>query len=226
MSILQLYSDTPEEGIGSYYRWLWATLWLLGIELRTSARAASAVNCWAISPAPTSLFLKILKTLSFLWGPALFSACKCHFHCCDFKYDQCLHLWFISKIILENTCMCVRVCDVRICVSIVYACVCVCVHVCVYVLHLCVHMEAKEGHGCSPISFSAFFPWDNKLCCWTRSWLAASKLQDSSYLAPSCWDHRCKGPHLAFYARAGDSNFWSKLSSHPLSHLSSLQKTF
>jgi hypothetical protein len=35
----------PEEGIGSHYRWLWATLWLLGIELRTSGRASST-ECW------------------------------------------------------------------------------------------------------------------------------------------------------------------------------------
>jgi hypothetical protein len=42
-------SDTPEEGFRSNYRWLWATTWLLRIELRTSG---SALNCWAISPAP------------------------------------------------------------------------------------------------------------------------------------------------------------------------------
>ena len=52
MSTLQLSLDTPEEGIRSHYRWLWATMWLLGIELRTSGRAAvSALNHWAISPA-------------------------------------------------------------------------------------------------------------------------------------------------------------------------------
>jgi len=36
---LSLSSDTPKEGIGSLYRWLWATMWLLGIELITSGRA-------------------------------------------------------------------------------------------------------------------------------------------------------------------------------------------
>jgi hypothetical protein len=36
MSTLKLSSGTPEEGIRFYYRWLWATIWLLGIELRTS----------------------------------------------------------------------------------------------------------------------------------------------------------------------------------------------
>ena len=29
----------PEEGTRSHYRWLWATMWLPGIELRTSGRA-------------------------------------------------------------------------------------------------------------------------------------------------------------------------------------------
>ena len=42
---LLLSSDTPEEGIRSHYRWLCATMWFLGIELRTSGRAVSALNC-------------------------------------------------------------------------------------------------------------------------------------------------------------------------------------
>jgi hypothetical protein len=33
-------------------------MWLLGIELRTCGRAASALNCWAISPAHLLYFLK------------------------------------------------------------------------------------------------------------------------------------------------------------------------
>jgi hypothetical protein len=47
---LSLSSDTPEEGIGSHYKWLSATMWLLGFELRTSGRALSALKRWAISP--------------------------------------------------------------------------------------------------------------------------------------------------------------------------------
>jgi hypothetical protein len=42
--ILQLSSDTPEEGVRSHYRWLWVTMWLLGFELRTFRRAVSALN--------------------------------------------------------------------------------------------------------------------------------------------------------------------------------------
>jgi hypothetical protein len=62
MSTLSLSSDTPEEGIRSHYRWLWATMWLLGIELRTSGRAVSALNHWAISPA-----LALCIFVRFFW---------------------------------------------------------------------------------------------------------------------------------------------------------------
>ena len=48
-----LSSWTPEEGIRSHYKWLWATMWVLRIEFRTSGRAVSALNHWDISPAPT-----------------------------------------------------------------------------------------------------------------------------------------------------------------------------
>ena len=47
-----MYVWRPEEGTRPHYRWLWATMWLLGIELRTFGRAGSALNLWAISPAP------------------------------------------------------------------------------------------------------------------------------------------------------------------------------
>jgi hypothetical protein len=53
-----LFSCTPEEGIRFHYRWLWATMWLLGVELRTSRRAASALNLCAISPTPWYSILK------------------------------------------------------------------------------------------------------------------------------------------------------------------------
>ena len=44
------------KGIGSHYRWLWAAMWLLGIELRTSGRTLSALAWWAIFPAPLFFF--------------------------------------------------------------------------------------------------------------------------------------------------------------------------
>jgi hypothetical protein len=52
-STLSLSSDIPEEDIWFHYRWLWATMKFLGIELRTSGRAVSALNRWTISPAPS-----------------------------------------------------------------------------------------------------------------------------------------------------------------------------
>ena len=48
VSTLSLSSDTPKEGIGSHYRWLWG--------------AVSALNGWATSPAPVKdFFLKAFK---------------------------------------------------------------------------------------------------------------------------------------------------------------------
>jgi hypothetical protein len=44
ISTLLLCSDIPEEGIRSPYKWLLATMWLLGIELRTSGGAVRALN--------------------------------------------------------------------------------------------------------------------------------------------------------------------------------------
>ena len=41
VSPMLLFADTPEEGIRSHCRWLWTTIWLLGIEPRTSGRSAS-----------------------------------------------------------------------------------------------------------------------------------------------------------------------------------------
>jgi hypothetical protein len=55
LSALYLSSYTPEEDVRSHYRWLWATMWLLGFELRTFGRAVSALTRWAISPASISL---------------------------------------------------------------------------------------------------------------------------------------------------------------------------
>ena len=46
-----IHSDISDEGIRSHYWWLWAAMWSLGIEPRTSGRVVSALNCWANSPA-------------------------------------------------------------------------------------------------------------------------------------------------------------------------------
>ena len=68
-----LQTHTSRVCIRSHYRWLWSTMWLLGIELRTYVRAVSALNLWAISPAPwfsyipwTSWFH--LSTWGIIWS--------------------------------------------------------------------------------------------------------------------------------------------------------------
>jgi hypothetical protein len=50
------------------YKWLWATMWLLGFELRTFGRAVGALGCWAISPARHSP----LYLVSYLSSPSFF----------------------------------------------------------------------------------------------------------------------------------------------------------
>jgi hypothetical protein len=61
MSTLWFSLNTPEEGIESYYRWLWTTMWLLEIELRISGRRTSALNRWIISLAPIFIFYNFSK---------------------------------------------------------------------------------------------------------------------------------------------------------------------
>ena len=52
---------------------VWAPMWLLGTELRTSGRAVNVLNCWAISPAPGWLV-----SLSFSLSLSLsLSLCVC-----------------------------------------------------------------------------------------------------------------------------------------------------
>ena len=51
------FSDTLKRQSNLIYRWLWATMWLLGFELRTSRKAISVLNYWAISPPRYIVFL-------------------------------------------------------------------------------------------------------------------------------------------------------------------------
>ena len=53
----------PEAGIGlpGARGLLWATIQMLGIEPRSSGRAVSSLNCWAISPGPIVLFFTLSK---------------------------------------------------------------------------------------------------------------------------------------------------------------------
>lgn len=59
MSALYACMTLHQKRIRSRCRWLWATMWLLGLELRSSGRAACTLNHWAISPAPVGLLLSL-----------------------------------------------------------------------------------------------------------------------------------------------------------------------
>lgn len=48
---IQCSDCRPEKGTSSYYRQLWATMWLLELELKMSGRVASALILWTIPPA-------------------------------------------------------------------------------------------------------------------------------------------------------------------------------
>ena len=56
------------------YGWLWATMWLLGFELRTFGRAVGALNRWAISPPPRYFLFTFQMMSPFLfplWKPTI-----------------------------------------------------------------------------------------------------------------------------------------------------------
>jgi hypothetical protein len=65
-----MYAYMTEEGIRFHYKLLWATMWLLGIELKTLGRVVSALNCYVISLALVLLlnikFKKDLKLPMFV----------------------------------------------------------------------------------------------------------------------------------------------------------------
>ena len=71
MSMLLLSSDTPEECIRSHYRWLCATMWLLGIELGTFRKSVSALIHWAIS-LTLELIFYLAALLKQFWSLSVY----------------------------------------------------------------------------------------------------------------------------------------------------------
>ena len=68
VSTLLLSSDTPDEGVGSHYRWLWATKWLLGIELRTLGRVFLTTEpSLLLLPGPNPSFFHDVM-LTYMWS--------------------------------------------------------------------------------------------------------------------------------------------------------------
>ena len=88
MNMPLLSSDTPEEGTGSHYRWLGATMWLLGIELRTSG---CSYHC-AISPALSVYFHHVINYNTGGGCMVLFSKHNCcHLHQSSSRCGMLIH---------------------------------------------------------------------------------------------------------------------------------------
>jgi hypothetical protein len=66
MGALWQSSDTPEEGIRSHYRWLWATMWLLGIELRSSEEQSVLSTAEPSLHTPTLITCHIFISTCYL----------------------------------------------------------------------------------------------------------------------------------------------------------------
>jgi hypothetical protein len=71
----------------------WATMWLLGIELRTSGRAVGVLNHWAISPAWDLVFLltSYKPKLGRFWAILTFQCCPFP-SMCPFTFNPWLAL--------------------------------------------------------------------------------------------------------------------------------------
>ena len=92
-----LYACRPEECTRPHYRWLWATMWLPGIELRTFGRAGNALNGWAISPALSFSFL-FFSFLFFVFPsffPSFFLSFFLSFFCC-FLFQEMVSLCMLG----------------------------------------------------------------------------------------------------------------------------------
>jgi hypothetical protein len=66
------------------YRWLWATMWVLGSKPGSSARAASSLKHWVISPA--SVLVRLSFTVWLRLSSNLWSSCSCLPFCWGYRY--------------------------------------------------------------------------------------------------------------------------------------------
>ena len=62
-----LYACKTEEGSRPHYRWLWASMLLVGIELKTFGGTGNALKHWAISPALITTIFKLVKVCVILY---------------------------------------------------------------------------------------------------------------------------------------------------------------
>jgi hypothetical protein len=84
-----------EESIWSHCRWLSATMWLLGFELRTSRRVVSALSCWVISPAPCLVFLKHFSLTKTYSEKETNSSKQSEFNSPSVSYNNCMSKTFL-----------------------------------------------------------------------------------------------------------------------------------
>ena len=87
---MQLSSDTPDEGISTHYRYLWATMWSRAFELRTSGRTLGALTHWAISPVLTMASYTASQWSISLDGSRVITEKLSQFlSTSEFKHHQC-----------------------------------------------------------------------------------------------------------------------------------------
>lgn len=91
------------------FKWLWATMWVCGIGLRSSRRVDSALNFWAISTAPKFPFQKILNIhpniqVFFIITIMVLAWRFSHFwHICgSFIWNSCCTLFFKKRWEVDN----------------------------------------------------------------------------------------------------------------------------
>ena len=123
----------PEEGTRSHHRWLWATMWLLEIGLRTSGRAVSVLDHRAISPALAVCIYVCLCRCVCVHTHVCVSGYMCVFALC---VHMGLHAWAFIYV-----CMC--------------ACICLCVYVYLPFRWVSVRIRGRRNQAILPLHCSA-----------------------------------------------------------------------
>jgi hypothetical protein len=166
-------------------------MWLLGIELRTSGRAVSALNHWAISPA------LLVGLLTHLWGFVF------NFYFLSRLRAPFLWMQFQTRCGGQGRAFFVRQLQKYRDVVFMYVCgrdVCICVPMCVQVHSTFVAMGGSEVKAWYPLSPPPWFFW-GKISHWSwnsdflLAWVASKALgsaclclQTLGQLLRVCWD--------------------------------------
>jgi hypothetical protein len=137
VSTLKLSSDTTEEGVRSYYRWLWATMWFLGFELWTFRRA---VGCsYPLSHLTSPSYVLLMDVVPKASSATFSRVCKLS----QVAPDQAIWLLFVGYMVMVHhsntlqhvlpTTLCFVCLDFGVILYLSLSlCVCVCTHVSSY----------------------------------------------------------------------------------------------